>query len=371
MSRRFLLSAVAIAAITLSGLWWLTSAGNKPTDAPAEAAPGGSTSTGSIAVDARRAAQMGIRFAPAIVAEETPLATIPATIQPPANARVAVTATFPGVVVRTMVVEGDSVRAGQPLAIISSREVLTMGADLTRAHARNGVAAANAARLVQLSREGIIAGARADEANAVAAEARADVSEKSRILRMVNGSAASGSYTLTAPIAGRVTTAALQAGSPVDGTTAPYVIDAADRYEVVGQLPERLIGQVRPGMSVRLLPNLTGRIVAVGSTIDPATRSASVKAEIPAGPGVVAGRATSIVIAGVAPSGAVSVPDSAVTTIDGKSAVFVAAPKGFAVRPVTAGGGSDGRTVLLSGIRPGEQVVISGTSALKALTSAR
>ena len=34
-------------------------------------------------------------------------------------------------------------------------------------------------------------------------EARADVSEKSRILTMVNGSGASGTYTLTAPIAGR------------------------------------------------------------------------------------------------------------------------------------------------------------------------
>ncbi|WP_164255092.1 efflux RND transporter periplasmic adaptor subunit, partial [Stenotrophomonas maltophilia] len=85
---------------------------------------------------------------------------------------------------------------------------------------------------------------------------------------------------------------------PVDGTTAPYVIDAANRYEVIGQLPERLVGQVRLGMTVHLPPDISGRIIAVGSTIDPATRSASLKAEIPAGPGVVAGRATSIVISG-------------------------------------------------------------------------
>ena len=105
--------------------------------------------------------------------------------------------------------------------------------------------------------------------------------------------------------------------------------------------------------------------------IDPATRSAGLKAEIPAGPGVVAGRATSIVIVGPAPAGAVSVPDTAVTMIDGKPVVFVTARGGFAVRAVTGGGGSDGRTVLLSGIRPGEQVVVSGTSALKALATAQ
>src|SRR3546814_14979578 len=104
-----------------------------------------------------------------------------------------------------------------------------MGADLARASARLGVAQSNAARLSQLSREGIIAGARADEANAIAAEAGADVSEKFRILRMVHGNAGNGTYTLAAPIAGRVTAAGLRAGDPVDGTTAPFVIDAPNR----------------------------------------------------------------------------------------------------------------------------------------------
>ncbi len=328
-------------------------------------------SNGVLAVDPGRAAQMGIRLAPAVSTSEAPLATIPAMIQPPANARVAVAATFPGVVLRTLVIEGDSVRQGQPLAVIASRDLLAMGADLTRANARLGAARSNAARLSQLSREGIIAGARADEANAIAAEARADVSEKARILRMVNGHGESGSYTLTAPIAGRVTTAAIQAGNPVDGSSAPYVIDAANRYEVVGQIPERLIGQIRTGMSVRLPPDLRGRIVAVGTTIDPATRSATLKAEIPAAPGVVSGRATNIVIAGPTPAGATSVPESAVTMLDGKQVVFVAARGGFAARPVTSGGSSNGQTVLLSGVRAGEQVVVSGTSALKALAMTR
>src|SRR3546814_1374088 len=93
-------------------------------------------------------------------------------------------------------------------------------------------------------------------------------------------------------MAGRVTTASVQTGNPVDGTTAPYVIDAANRYEVVGQLPERLVGTARPGMTVLIEPDIAGRVTAVGSTIDPATRSVVLKAEIPAGPGIIAGRAT-------------------------------------------------------------------------------
>lgn len=371
MSRNYLLAGVGVIALVLGGLWWLSTDSAVAPPATQAETTAKDAAPGVLKVDAAQTEALAIRLAPAVAASDAPLATVPAMIEPPANARVAVAATFPGVVMRTMVVEGDSVRQGQALAVISSRDVLTMGADLSRASARLGYAQANAGRMAQLNREGIIAGARADEASALAAEARADVSEKSRILRMVNGHGGSGTYTLSAPIAGRVTTANIQAGSPVDGTTAPYVIDAANRYEAVGQLPERLVGVVRPGMSVRIDPNLTGRVTSVGSTIDPATRSAGMKAEIPAGPGIVAGRASSMTIFGPAPAGAVSVPVEAVASVEGKSVVFVATTGGYAMREVTAGGSGGGQTVLLAGVKPGEKIVVSGTSALKALALAR
>lgn len=373
-NRNHVLAGLGAVGLALAGLWWITTgSGPVPPSAPVTSpSPGGQTAApGTLSVSAEQAAQLGIRLASAIAAANAPLATIPAVIQPPANARVAVAATLPGVVMRTLVVEGDAVGQGQPLAIVSSREVVTMAAELTRANARLGVARSNAARLSQLANEGIIAGARADEANAAAAEADADVSEKTRILKMINGCGASGTYTLTAPIAGRVTTANVQAGNPVDGTTAPYVIDAADRYEIVGQLPERLAGAVHPDMSVRIDPDIVGRITAVGSTIDPMTRSVSLKAEIPAGPDLIAGRAISVSVFGPASAGAVEVPTAAVSMIDGKTVVFIASQDGFDVREVTTGGVSGDRTVLLSGVNPGEQVVIQGTSALKALAQSR
>ncbi|MBU2017258.1 MAG: efflux RND transporter periplasmic adaptor subunit, partial [Alphaproteobacteria bacterium] len=86
---------------------------------------------------------------------------------------------------------------------------------------------------------------------------------------------------------------------------------------------------------------------------------------------VVAGRATSISVFGPAPAGAVSVPSSAVTNLDGHDIVFVSTANGFAPRKVASGGSSGGMTLLLSGIRAGERVVTTGTSALKALAQAR
>lgn len=370
MDRRktYAVSGVLAFALT-SGLFWLNHT-PAPPDTKLSRSALMQRGQGSLAVSALQARQLGIQVEAARSATEAPLADLPAVIAPPPGARVAVAASLPGVVMRTMVVEGDSVRSGQTLAVISSRDVLSLSGDLTRAGARLGIAQSNAGRLSQLDREGIIAGARADEARALATEARADVAEKSRILRMVNGHSGTGTYTLVAPISGRVTGATIQVGSPVDGTTAPYVIDAVDRYEVSAQLPERLVGAIRPGMFIRL-GNLRGTVTAVGTTLDPATRSAMLKATLPAGSAVVAGRATSISVFGPAPAGAVDVPFSAVTKLDGNDIVFVSTSNGFAPRKVVAGGSSGGMTLLLSGIRLGEKVVTSGTSALKALAQAR
>lgn len=373
------MTGAAAAALALGGYWWFgkESAQNPARDASAQAdKPAPMEPHGSIRINAEQIARLGIRLARAEAATEVPLATIPAVIAPPPNARVAVAATFPGIVIRTLVVEGDTVRRGQPLAVISSRDVLVMASDLSRASARLGVAQSSAQRLTQLDREGIIAGARAEEARALLREARADTSEKSRILHMVNASGANGNYVLTAPIAGRVTSAAIHTGSPVDGNVAPYVIDAADRYEAEGQLPERLAAIVRPGMRVELLsgtgrPSISGKLNAVGSTIDPATRSVSVKASLPAGPGMISGRATSIAIYGPSPANAVTVPSSAITSLSGADTVFVRTSQGFAARKISAGGAFGGRTVLLSGLGHGEEVVTAGVSELKSLALSR
>lgn len=360
-----LISLALLAAIPLAAC-----SGEAPPSPSEKNASDKDQTPGRLNLTAEQAKTLDLKFEPAVAASEAPIAEIPAVIAPPPNARVAVAATFPGVVTRTLVVEGESVRRGQPLAIIASHDVLTMGADLSRASARLTAAQANADRLSQLSREGIIAGARAEEARATLGEARADVSEKNRILRMVNASGNSGTYTLAAPIAGRVTAATVQTGSPVDGTTAPYVIDAEGQYEALGQLPERLVGSVRPGMAVAIGPDLRGTVTTVGTTIDPDTRSVSLKAKLPAGPGTLAGRATSLTLYGTAPADAVTVPKTAVTTMDGDDIVFVHVGETVVRRAVKLGGGDGDRTILISGVKTGEQVVISGVSELKALAAA-
>lgn len=318
-------------------------------------------------VNAAQIKGLGLQFVAAREAREYLLATLPGVIAPPPNARVAVAATFPGTVIQTMVAEGDAVRRGQVLAVVASREILTLSAEFAQAKARLAVAQANAARQSQLAQEGIVAGVRAEVADSDLAQARAEYDEKSRILIAVNADGAKGTYALTAPMDGVVTRAQIQAGEPIEGMVAPYVVDAVDRYEVQAQIPERLVGKITPGMRVEIGGGAKATVTSAGTAIQFDTRSASLKAAIASGSGLVAGRTIMAAVFAPAPAGAAAVPRAAITDISGDSVVFTQAGGTVSVRKVTTAGMLGDLTVVISGLKPGEQVAVSGLSELKSL----
>lgn len=365
-------ATLGLAALAL--IWWLVPRGTggeaaDPTAASAETSAAGPK---EIPLSAQQATALSLRFMPAAKADLAPLATLPAMIVPPPNARVAVAAQLPGIVTRVFVLEGEQVQAGQRLATVSSRDMVTLGAELARARARLDVARANAARMAQLSKEGIIAPARADEAQAQFRQAQVDVSEQARLIGMASGSSGENGYMLTAPISGRISAMTIETGKALDPGAAPFVIDAGGQMLAQAQLPERLIGTIRPGMVVRA-GRAEGKVVTVGSTLDPATRSASLTANLPADPSIHSGQSLSLSVMGPAPAGGVRVPAGAVTRISGADMVFVRTAKGVVARPVTlaqGGEGADGERIILSGLKAGEEVAVSAVSELKALATA-
>ena len=323
------------------------------------------------ALSAQQLRRLGVQTVAAEAAMDVPLGTVPAAITLPPEVQVAVTAPFDGAIVRLHVIQGQQVSAGQALATVRSREPLQYGAELARAQARLGLAEASAARTRQLVQEGIVAGARADEMNAAIRVARTDVAENARILRQA-GASASGEVTLRAPIGGRVAAMTAQVGGPVMATSAPFVIENSAAFTLDLQLPERLAGQVRPGMRIAVpatgaMPELTGSILSVGSSLDPATRSIIAKARIDGTPPLVAGKSVMVVIYHDSAQPGVSVPSRAMTTIDGKPHVLLQTGKGFAPRAVTVAGQSGDRTILSDGLKPGDKVAVSGISELKML----
>jgi cobalt-zinc-cadmium efflux system membrane fusion protein len=311
-------------------------------------------------------ARLGIKIVVARLASDVPLGTVPAIVTLPPENRVAVTATLPGAVRQVLVIEGQGVHRGQPLATMVSRDAMQLGGTQGRASARITLARANLARAEALFREGVIAGARVQEARAELAQAQSEAGEAGRILA-ASGASGNGLVTLRAPISGRVSKVAIQTGGPIDGMTAPFVIDAANAYQLDLQLPERLAASVRPGMTVTLPGNVTGRILSVGSAIDPATRSVIAKASIGAATGLIAGKSVMVTIGSSGGSEAVTVPSSAIARVNDKDVVFVRSGKRFALREVTLGGSGNGETAILSGLKAGEAVAVSSIPELKAM----
>lgn len=370
-SRKKILAFALAAVVVAAGIFFALSQNPAAQpDSPAEemaAKPG--------VISAAQIKKLGIKIETVQTADAVPLGTVPAMVSLPPEARVAVVAPFDGAIIRLRVVQGQEVARGAALASVKAREPVQIGADLARARARLGLAQANARRLNQLAREGIIADARADEANAALREAQVNVSENQRILSQA-GAGASGQMTLRAPISGRVSAVNVQTGGPVDAMTAPFIIENTSAYMLDIQLPERLARKVVPGLVVEVdLPapaasdtvSVVGTIISVSPSLDPMTRSVMAKARIGSAPGMVAGKSVMATIKGSGGETGVSVPVTSVTRIDDKNFVFVLSGDRIEKREVTMVAQSGDNAILSDGLNAGEKVAASGIAEIKVM----
>lgn len=366
--KRIVAGGLALLLALGGGYWLLRPAPDAPASQREKSADPGLLSDAQMQ-------RLGIRLAAATEAGGVPLGTVPGVITLPPEARVAVTSPFAGTAVRVLVIQGQEVERGQPLAVVRAAETVQFGAELARAEADLAFARVNAGRLDTLAREGIVAGVRADEARASMRRTEATIRENRRLLSMA-GAGGDGTVTLRAPISGRVASVAIDTGAAVGGGgAAPFVIENSAALTLDLQVPERLAGQVKAGMAVDVAldgagsATVPGRILSIGSSIDPMTRSVPAKASLASAVGLVPGKGVMAIITGDAASGqrGISVPTQSVVRAEGQDYVFVRSGPRFARRKVTVVAEAGGRSVLSSGLKPGERVAVSGVAELKSL----
>jgi len=324
---------------------------------------------GSIALSAGQIDRLGIKLAVAQQADAMPIGTVPGVVSLPPDARVAVTTPYAGTILKVLVIQGQAVKQGEVLAVVRAAESVQFGAALARTQAELPVVAANAARLAQLSREGIIAPARADEARAALAATQATLAENRRLLAL-GGAGRDGTITLRAPISGRVASVAVDTGAAVGNGVAPFIVENATNMRLDLQVPERLAGQVHPGMEINVLQDgrvAQGTVLAIAGSLDPLTRSLAAKASLPSDSGFVPGKGVMATIAGTSGAGGVSLPAAAVTRVGDHDEVFVRSANGFRAVRVTVAGQIGDRVFLSAGVSPGSQIAISGVAELKTL----
>jgi len=281
-----------------------------------------------------------------------------------------------GRVSRVFKLEGDSVKAGELLAEIESADLGEAQASVISARAHAEAATANEKREAELAEAKISAHRDAELAKAQAVSARADLAAAEQRVRALGGSndGPTGILRLTAPIAGRVVERNVSRGQSVEATLTAFRVADLDRVWVELAVFEGQLSAIHNGDTVDVASATAGDkpvhgvVAYVGDVIDLATRTAPVRIVVEHPESRLRpGQSVSATIHTSAPvTGAVTIPLSAVSSVDGRPTVFVAHDD-LSVEPrAVVLGAQDGDRVEVSrGIERTDRIAVSGVFALK------
>lgn len=328
---------------------------------------------------ARQIEALGIRIQTVDGAQAASFARYPAQVVVPVARQRLVAAPLPGLVESLQVAVGDPVRAGQTLAVLRSAQASELQRDVAQATSQVDLARRSLERDEQLFAEGLIAQSRLDAARAQARQAQAQQIERRRALEQAGVSAGSGQIVLRAPIAGVVLEQHAVLGQRVEQAAPLYRIATLDRLWVEMQAPATDAAALAPGRAVRVEASpaagrdareIEGRVIALGQSVDAATQTVLVRAEVRASNGILRPGQTVVATVEMPGAGTVRLPAMAVVEEGGATVVFVQEAAGSFVRVPVGVVHSADSVVTVSGIAAGAQVVVHGTAALKAVFAA-
>lgn len=289
-----------------------------------------------------------------------------AEIAAPVSARVAKILARPGALVT----------AGQALVQLTSPELGQSRAEVEAAQARLDVARKNAERKRTLAADRLVPERETIEAEAALTEAEAAYNVAAASLRKYGGAAGESSLVIRSPIAGTVIDRTVVMGQLADPSKTLFRVGDLSTLWLVAHVFERDAVRVQIGhhgtATFAALPGKTSDalIAAIGREVDAASRTIAIRLDVPNPDGVLRpGMSATVSLplgdAGSAP--VIAVPAAAVQRVGSSWAVFIPHREGtFEVRAIGRGRDLSGDVEVLSGLQPGEELVIDGAFLLKA-----
>jgi len=281
---------------------------------------------------------------------------------------VTVSADLPGIVERVQFESGQAVRAGQVLAVLDTRQEQ---AQLAAIEAQRELARLTFDRVQGLLNEKVISRAEFDRATADYRQNDAKVGEVQAVVQR---------KTIRAPFSGVLGIRQVNVGQYLAGGTALVTLQSLNPIYVNFGVPQQSVGQIPVGRAVHIRANdaaaeWTGRVSAIDSLVDETTRNITVQATLanPDGklrPGMFVQTEVTL-----GPSQKVlALPASAISYAPFGDSVFVVAEmkddagrtyRGVRQQFVKLGPSRGDQIAVLSGIKPGDEVVTSGVFKLR------
>ncbi|KTC03123.1 efflux RND transporter periplasmic adaptor subunit [Pseudomonas syringae] len=329
---------------------------------------------GHIELTAEQIKTAGIELATAEPRQMSTTVTFPGEIRFDEDRTAHVVPRVSGVVESVKVDLGQAVKKGQVLAVIASQQISDQRSELNAAQRRQELARLTLQREKKLWEDKISAEqdylqARQDfqEADINLANARQKISAIGASL----SPSAGNRYELIAPFDSMVVEKHLGIGEMVNEASNAFTLSDLSRVWATFGVAPRDLDKVVVGRPVIVsAPDLNarveGKIGYVGSLLGEQTRAAAVRVTLanPQGawrPGLF----VSVEVAAEQSSVAVSVPDSAIQSIEEKPSVFVRNAEGFQLTPVTLGRRDGGHVEIVKGLAAGTQVAAAGSFTLK------
>lgn len=299
--------------------------------------------------------------------------TVPATIAVDPQTSAVVAAAVGGRITSLERQLGESVRTGDTLAVIESREAAELQAEIAIARQQRAMANMTLEREERLFREKVSAEQDVLQARAAAADAgvRLQLAEQRLGASGARGDALNR-IVVRAPASGHVVAREVVLGQVVQADAELFRVADLSTLSLELALPPDAAASVAVGNAVTVgagTRTAEGHIVFVSPVIDPHSRQVRAVASLPnrAGQWRV-GEAVQASVAVATRDGmpALAVPKTALQMVEDQPSVFVRSDEGFIVKHLKIGAANGDHVTVLSGLVGGERIAVTNSYVLKA-----
>jgi membrane fusion protein, heavy metal efflux system len=302
-------------------------------------------------------------------------------IAPDVNRTVPVVSLGGGRVVDIKAGLGDYVKKGQTLLLINSPDLAQAFSDYQKFRADQQLAAKQLSRAQLLYDKGAIAMADLEAAQVSDEKAKVDLQTAAQRVKVLGGNINNPSPLLAvvAPISGTIVDQQITGGAGVKSfDNSPNLFTVADLSIVwaLCDVYEDMLSRVHVGDGAQIVLNaypdrkFPGKVVNISEVLDPTTRTAKVRIELPNPEGIMrAGMFVTATFEGRQLIERIAIPAAAIVRLHDRDWVFVPAGKNQFRRVAVELGphGSEGFVQVVSGLKPEDKVV---TNALQLSTAA-